>query len=82
LSQEGKKNVSVKISSLLKHFDETIEKAISQLKKTDATTLTDIRGVGRKQIPSTVLGLLFHSAEHTMRHTGQLLVTCKILTQA
>jgi hypothetical protein len=43
--------------------------------------LTDTRGVGRKQIPSTVLGLLFHSAEHTMRHTGQLLVTCKILTQ-
>jgi uncharacterized damage-inducible protein DinB len=39
--------------------------------------LTDPRGVGRKQLPSTVLGLLFHAAEHTMRHTGQLLVTVR-----
>jgi uncharacterized damage-inducible protein DinB len=26
-----------------------------------------------------VLGLLFHAAEHTMRHTGQLLVTARLL---
>lgn len=26
-----------------------------------------------------VLGLLFHAVEHTMRHTGQLMVTVKIL---
>jgi uncharacterized damage-inducible protein DinB len=35
--------------------------------------------VGRKQTPSTVVGLLFHAAEHTMRHTGQLLVTVRVL---
>ena len=31
------------------------------------------------QIPTTVIGLLFHAVEHTMRHTGQLLVTAKIV---
>jgi uncharacterized damage-inducible protein DinB len=41
--------------------------------------LTEHRAVGRAQLPSTVLGLLFHAAEHTMRHTGQLLVTAKVV---
>jgi len=49
------------------------------LKETDPATITEARGVGRKQIPSNVIGLLFHAAEHTMRHTGQLLVTVKML---
>jgi len=35
--------------------------------------------VGRARIPSTVLGLLFHAAEHIQRHNGQLLVTVKVL---
>jgi uncharacterized damage-inducible protein DinB len=42
-------------------------------------TITEVRTVGRKKLPSTVSGLLFHAAEHTMRHTGQLLVTARIL---
>jgi uncharacterized damage-inducible protein DinB len=29
-------------------------------------------------LPSTVLGLLVHAAEHTMRHVGQLLVTVRV----
>jgi hypothetical protein len=43
--------------------------------------LTDRRGVGRKQIPTTVIGLLFHAAEHVQRHVGQLIVTARILKQ-
>ena len=30
------------------------------------------RAVGRKQLPTTVLGLLFHGAEHCTRHAGQI----------
>lgn len=69
----------VTVDTLLSALDEQISKAISKLKTTDESTLTAFRGVGRKQLPSTVIGLLFHAAEHTMRHTGQLLVTVKIL---
>jgi hypothetical protein len=29
-------------------------------------------------LPSTVLGLLVHSAEHVQRHAGQLLVTVRV----
>jgi uncharacterized damage-inducible protein DinB len=52
---------------------------LKALTEIDESTLTQFRGVGRQQLPSTVLGLLFHAAEHTMRHTGQLLVTRAVL---
>jgi len=66
--------------SLLIAFQEKIDEAIEMLKRMPDASLLEHRGVGRKQLPSTVLGLLFHAAEHTMRHTGQLLVTIKVLT--
>jgi uncharacterized damage-inducible protein DinB len=37
------------------------------------------RGVGRKMLPTTVGGLLVHCAEHTQRHTGQMVTTAKVL---
>jgi len=68
--------------TLLNNFNHQVDKAIQQLSETDEATLTEARGVGRAQIPSTIIGLLVHSAEHTMRHTGQLLVTVKILVSS
>ncbi|MFD1255270.1 DinB family protein [Mucilaginibacter terrae] len=67
------------IKSLAKNFNEEVDKALTQLSTTDEQTLTQVRGVGRAQVPSTVTGLYTHAAEHTMRHLGQLLVTVKIL---
>jgi len=42
------------------------------------TTLAGIK-VGRSGLPSTTLGLLFHGAEHSLRHAGQAITTAKIL---
>lgn len=70
---------AVTTKELVEIFNSQVDKAVSQLSVTDEKTLTEFRGVGRKQMPSTVQGLLFHAAEHTQRHTGQLLVTVKIL---
>ena len=67
------------VTSLLIKLDAQIAATLDALKAVDETTLTEPRGVGRQQLPSTVLGLLFHAAEHTMRHTGQLLVTVQVL---
>lgn len=64
---------------LITRFDTQIEKALRQLRDTPEERLLEPIGVGRKKLPSNVLGLLFHSAEHTQRHTGQLLVTARIL---
>ncbi|MFT4032011.1 MAG: DinB family protein [Siphonobacter sp.] len=63
--------------ALVEAFNIQIDKALQQLRQTDINTLTQVRGVGRSQIPSTVIGLYVHAAEHTMRHLGQLLVTVK-----
>ena len=80
LAAEGKQDHSITIASLLSHLDQQVDKALAQLKETDPNRLTETRGVGRKQTPSTVIGTLFHAAEHTMRHTGQLLVSAKFIT--
>ena len=42
------------------------------------STLTDRRTVGRKQLPTTVIGLLVHIAEHTQRHVGQAISAAKL----
>jgi uncharacterized damage-inducible protein DinB len=53
--------------------------AVDQLRATDPATLGDQRPVGRAGLPTTVAGLLFHAAEHSQRHAGQIVTTAKIL---
>ena len=79
LAREGKEDASITVHSLLETLDKQTRLAIDFLKTIKAKTLTEMRYVGRKNIPSTQLGLLFHAAEHTMRHTGQLFVTMKVI---
>lgn len=66
---------------LVTRFNSQVDTALAALKQFEQNTLTEFRGVGRAQLPSTVQGLLFHAAEHTMRHLGQLLVTVKIVKE-
>jgi len=67
------------VAALIADFDAAVERALAQLRATDEATVTHPRGVGRAQLPTTVGGLLFHAAEHTQRHIGQLMTTAKIL---
>jgi uncharacterized damage-inducible protein DinB len=43
------------------------------------TNLEEARTVGKKQLPTTVGGLLVHVADHTQRHVGQAITTAKIV---
>lgn len=65
--------------ALVQFLNVQIETSLRKLKIIDLDSLTEPRGVGRQQLPSTVFGLLIHAAEHTQRHVGQLLVTVKVL---
>ncbi|OUJ71413.1 DinB family protein [Hymenobacter crusticola] len=67
------------VADLVRAFDQQVDQALAELRATDETTLSEPRGVGRAQLPSTKLGLFVHAAEHTMRHLGQLLVTARVL---
>lgn len=82
LQQEGSApSARTTAHDLVTAFREQVQRALEQLRETDERRLTEHRSVGRQQLPSTVLGLLFHAAEHTQRHVGQLLVTAKAVSQ-
>jgi uncharacterized damage-inducible protein DinB len=67
------------LTGLLSGVRTAIEHAMAQLRATPETTLLEARAVGRAQLPTTVLGLLFHAAEHSQRHAGQVVTTVKIV---
>jgi uncharacterized damage-inducible protein DinB len=67
------------VDRLLERFSEAVDNALAQLRSTSEVTLVEPRSVGRAQLPSTVIGLLFHAAEHTQRHMGQAVTTAKVV---
>lgn len=66
-------------AELLAVVDAAIEEGLGVLRGTDESTILDPRTVGRAALPSNVLGLLFHAAEHAQRHTGQVIATAKVV---
>jgi uncharacterized damage-inducible protein DinB len=70
------------VNDLLAEIDAQVDRALNHLRATNPHTLSDARAVGRKQLPSTVMGLLFHAAEHVQRHVGQLLVTVRVVAES
>ncbi|RXK83358.1 DinB family protein [Filimonas effusa] len=79
LQQEGKAPFpSCTAQQLADRFYRQTDLFLELLKNTPETELLSPRGIGRKQLPSNVLGILFHAAEHSQRHLGQLLVTIRL----
>jgi hypothetical protein len=64
--------------ALLSEMDAAFAKAEAAARALDPARLTDPRGVGRKQLPTTVIGLLVHIAEHTQRHVGQAICAAQL----
>jgi uncharacterized damage-inducible protein DinB len=80
LKQEGDPGAThAGAAGLVAAFRNQVDKAIKTLEGIDEAILLEPRKVGRAGLPSTVSGLIFHAAEHTMRHLGQLLVTVRVL---
>jgi uncharacterized damage-inducible protein DinB len=67
------------MEALLAKLKAALEASMEQVRKTPASTLLEARPVGRAAAPSTVLGLLFHAAEHATRHAGQVITTAKMV---
>jgi uncharacterized damage-inducible protein DinB len=57
-----------------------IDRALAQVRGTPLCTLDETREVGRARLPSTVLGLLFHAAEHAQRHSAQIITMVKVVS--
>ncbi len=61
-------------------FRTGLARAADRIRAISPDRFADPCGIGRKQFPTTVAGLLVHCADHTQRHTGQLVTTAKLVT--
>jgi hypothetical protein len=66
-------------ATLLAELRRTFDAALAQIRGTPPSSLADARSVGRAGLPTTVLGLIFHAAEHSQRHAGQIVTTAKVI---
>ena len=75
--QEEKEPLGIGRDELLALLDEALADAASVVRSIDAASLAEPRTVGRRRLPTTVIGLLTHIAEHTQRHVGQAISAAK-----
>ena len=68
------------LSALLKRFRDGLDAAIEYLRTVPDDALLTPREVGRKRLPSTTLGLIFHAAEHSARHAGQIVTLTRVVS--
>ncbi len=59
-------------------MDRAFHSAEAIVRSIDPATLPEARWVGRKRLPTTVMGLLIHVAEHTQRHVGEAIITARL----
>jgi uncharacterized damage-inducible protein DinB len=55
------------------------DRSVRRIRTLAAANMEEARGVGRKQFPTSIGGLLVHVADHTQRHVGQAITTAKIV---
>ena len=79
LKSEGIHDKTSTTEALIANFQQKVVEALAYFKTLDESTIKSARTVGRKELPSTVIGLLFHAAEHSQRHLGQLIATASFV---
>jgi hypothetical protein len=67
-------------AEVLREFREGIASAKERVRAVAPESYEAERGIGRRQLRTTVGGLLIHCAEHTARHVGQAVTTAKLVT--
>ena len=75
---EAEKHPGASREKLLAELDSAFRRAEEVVRALDPTTFAATREVGRKRLPTTVIGLLTHIAEHTQRHVGQAISAAKL----
>lgn len=70
------------LAALLGEVEASFVRAAERVRALATADFDTPRGVGRKQLPTTIGGALIHVADHTQRHVGQLVTTAKVLRAA
>ncbi|HTP68511.1 MAG TPA: DinB family protein [Dongiaceae bacterium] len=66
--------------ALFEELSKALEQSKERLRSLAGVDFGAPRTVGKKQLPTTVGGLLVHIADHTQRHAGQAITTAKIVS--
>jgi len=67
------------LAALLAEVETSFSNAADRVRVLATADLDTFRGVGRKQLPTSIGGALIHVADHTQRHVGQVVTTAKVL---
>ncbi len=79
LKAENADDSDFSAAELTQRAIDEIKNALETLKNISPESLFDERFVGREKLPTNNFGLLFHIAEHTARHVGQIVTTANIV---
>ena len=67
------------LAQLLAEVEVSFSNAADRIRTLSTADFNTFRGVGRKQLPTSIGGALIHTADHTQRHIGQVVTTAKVL---
>jgi uncharacterized damage-inducible protein DinB len=67
------------LAELLAEVEVSFSNAEDRVRVLATADFNTFRGVGRKQLPTSIGGALVHVADHTQRHVGQVVTTAKVL---
>ena len=67
------------LAVLLSEVEVSFSNAADRVRVLATANPDTFRGVGRKQLPTSIGGALVHVADHTQRHVGQVVTTAKVL---
>jgi len=76
LGGEGKREP---LAELLAEVEISFSDAADRIRVLATADLNTPRFVGRKQLPTSIGGAMIHVADHTQRHTGQVVTTAKVV---
>ena len=69
------------LESLTRRLSQSIDDAIAYLRVVPDESAHTPRDVGRQKLPSSTLGLIFHAAEHSSRHAGQIVTLYRVVSR-
>ena len=81
-SEQGGEGNEETLAALLAEVEISFTRAADRIRALATANLETPRFVGRKQLPTSIGGALIHVADHTQRHTGQVVTTAKLLKAA
>ena len=67
------------LAELLAEVEVSFSNAAERVRVLATGDFNTPRGVGRKQLPTSIGGALIHVADHTQRHVGQVVTTAKVI---